>query len=199
MATHTYRLIASYTFAGQFGQNILHYQFDDASYADTQSAALALCNAFDSANTAHLQALLCTHVTINSYKSRGLNISGGFEAVKLLGGPPQGTRAGVLSNAAVGPCVVLLPTGNAKQRGRVFLPGLSDGDLIDGDITAGYRTAFNTHKVMFTQTLTLSGGGAPTATPVVYSRLPLPSTSRIVEYAILSNLPATLFRRQRPA
>lgn len=199
MATHTYRLTISYTVAAQFAQNILHYQFDDAGYADTSTAALALCNAFDAANTAGLKALLCTHVAINSYKARALNVSGGFEAVKLLAGPPNGTRGGVLSNPAVGPCVILFPTSNAKQRGRVFLPGLSDSDLIDGDITAGYRTAFNTNAHIFKDNLTLVGGGGPTANAVVYSRLPIPATSRLIEYVRLSNMAAIQKRRQRPA
>lgn len=199
MASHTYSLVASYTAGGQFCQNILHYQFDDAGFADTQSAALSLVNAFDAANTAHLRAMLCTHVSVNSYKARALDVAGGFEAVKLLAGPPFGTRAGVLSVSAVSPVIILIPNGNAKQRGRVFLPGVSDSDLVDGDFQAAFRTAVTTHAVMFVNTINLVGGGAPVASPVVYSRLPLPSTSRIVEYARLSAMAGTLRRRQRPA
>lgn len=199
MASHTYSLIATYNIGGQFGQNILHYSFDDAGFTDTQSAALSLVNAFDAANTAHLRAMLCTNVSIKSYKSRALNVAGGFEAIKLLAGPPFGTRAGNLSTSGVSPVIVLFPNGNAKQRGRVFLPGVSDSDLIDGDFTASYRNVVNINQVMFVNTITLTGGGAPVASPVVYSRLPLPSTSRIVEYARLSEMAGTLRRRQRPA
>src|SRR5580765_8092832 len=131
MAQHTYSLVASYTVGGQFAQNVLHYQFDDSSYTDTASAALALCNAFDAANTAGLRAMLCTHTSINSYKARALTAPGGFEGIKLLAGPPSGTRAGVLMVSGVGPCVILFPTANAKPRGRVFLPGISDTDLVN--------------------------------------------------------------------
>jgi len=199
MAAHTYSLVVSYTAGGQFAQNVLHYSFDDAGFSDTQSAAAALLNAFDTANTTHLRNLLCNSVSIYSYKARALNVSGGFEAIKLLAGPPAGTRTGNLSVSAVSPVVILFPNGNAKQRGRVFLPGVSDTDCIDGYFSAAYRTAFTTNAVMFKNTVTLTGGGAPVASPVVYSRKPLPATSRIVEYARLSGMAGTQRRRQRPA
>lgn len=199
MATHTYSLVVSYKVGGQFAQNVLHYSFDDAGFADTNAAAQALNNAFDTANTAKLRAMLCTAVSVLSYKSRSLSGTGGFEAVKLLAGPPTGTRGGSLSVSAVGPVIILYPVANAKQRGRVFLPGVSDSDLLDGDFQAGIRTAITTNAVMFVNTLVLTGGGAPTATPVIYSRLPLPAVSRTVEYARLSDVAGTQRRRQRPA
>jgi hypothetical protein len=158
-----------------------------------------LNNAFDTANTAHLRAMLCTNVSINSYKSRALNVAGGFEAIKLLAGPPSGLLAGALDTHAVSPVIILYPVGNAPQRGRVFLPGASDVVLIDGDWSAGFRTVVQTHRVMFVNTITLTGGGAPVASPVIYSRLPIPATSRVVEYARLSEMAGTQRRRERPA
>jgi len=199
MATHTYSLVVSYTAGGQFSQNVLHYQFDDGGYADTQSAALALVNAFDTANTTHLRSMLCNSVSVYGYRARALDVAGGFEAIKLLAGPPAGTRTGTLAVSAVSPVIILYPNANAKQRGRVFLPGISDTDLIQGEFQAAFRTAVTTHAVMFVNTLNLAGGGTPVASPVVYSRKPLPSTSRIVEYARLSNMAGTIRRRQRPA
>jgi hypothetical protein len=95
--------------------------------------------------------------------------------------------------------MILYPTGNAKQRGRVFLPGISDSDVIDGYIGTTYRGVINTNKHLFTDTLTLSGGGTPVATPVVYSRLPKPAVSRVIEYSRLSAMVGTQRRRQRPA
>lgn len=199
MAASTYSLTISYTGIGQFSQNILHYSFDDSGFTNTTAAALALCNAFDAANTTLLRNLLCNSVSIRSYKARSLSGVGGFEAVKLLAGPPAGTRTGNLSVMAVSPVAILFPIANAKPRGRVFLPGVSDADLLDGDFSSAYRTAFITNRHMFTDTLVLTGGGSPTATPVIYSRLPLPSISRTVEYVRLSEMAGTQRRRQRPA
>lgn len=132
MALHTYSLIPSYIAAGQFCQNILHYQFDDSGFTDTASAALALCNAFDTANTTHLRNLTPTTTHILSYRSRALTAPGGFEAVKLLGAI-FGLRAGNVGASAVSPVAVLFPMGNASPRGRVFLPTVSDNDLVDGE------------------------------------------------------------------
>ena len=199
MATHTYQLTVSYRCAGQFAQNILHYAFDDAGFADTQAAALALATAFDAANTTPLRGMLCVDVSILSYKARSLSGVGGFEAILLLAGPPTGTRAGNVAVSAVSPVIVLFPVGNAPQRGRVFLPGVSESDLFDGDFSTGYRTAVAARRHIYVDTLNLVGGGAPVATPVVYSRKPLPATSRTVEYARLSDMAGTLRRRQRPA
>lgn len=199
MPNNTYSLIVSYAVSQEFAQNILHYQFDDASYTDTASAALALCNAFDAANTTPLKALLSSHVSILSYKSRCLTSPGGFEGLKILAGPPTGTRAGTMQCSAVGPCIILFPSGNAKPRGRVFLPGISDTDCIDGEIQTGYLTAFGTNGHIFKDVLTLAGGATPAATPVIYSRKTTPGSSYAVEYPRLSGMVATQRRRQRPA
>jgi len=198
MAQHTYSLIPSYHVGGQFAQNILHYQFDDSGFTDTASAALALCNAFDTGNTAHLRALTLTTTQILSYKARALTAPGGFEAVKILGAI-FGTRAGNIGASAVSPVIVLFPMGNAAPRGRVFLPGVSDTDLVDGEYTSNFRTNVTNHRIMFTQTLTLTGGGSPVATPVIYSRKTTPGSSYTVEYARLSDMPGTQRRRMRPA
>jgi hypothetical protein len=198
MAAHTYSLIPSYISGGQFCQNVLHYQFDDSGFTDTVSAALALIDAFDTANSTHLKNLLNTHAQITSYKSRALTAPGGFEAIKLMAGA-FGLRAGNLGATAVSPVAVLFPTGNASPRGRVFLPGVSDTDLVNGEYTGAFRTNFTTHAVMFVNPLTLTGGGAPVATPVIYSRKTTPGSSYTVEYVRLSDLAGTQRRRQRPA
>jgi len=199
MANNTYSLTISYAPGLQFAQNVLHYQFDDSSYTDTATAALALCNSFDAANTTALRALLSTHCTLLSYKARNLTSPGGFEAVKLLAGPPVGTRAGNLATTAVSPVIVLFPTANAKPRGRVFLPGVSDADLVDGDFSAAYRTAVNTNRHIFSDVIVLAGGATPSATPVIFSRKTTPPSSYAVEYPRLSEMAGTQRRRQRPA
>jgi hypothetical protein len=198
MATNIYSLVATYTEGGQFAQNVLHYEFDDSSYSDTATAALALCNAFDTTNTTHLRNLIPTTVQIASYKGRSLTTGGGFEAIKLLGAV-FGLRTGNLSASGPSPVAVLFPLGNAKPRGRCFLPGVTDTDLVNGEYTTSFRNNFTTHAAMFTNALALSGGGSPTATPVIYHRKPAPAVGYIIEYVRLSDTVGQLFRRQRPA
>lgn len=198
MAIHTYNLIPSYNAGGQFCQNVLHYQFDDSGFTDTAAAALSLANAFDAANTTRLKNLLPTATQILSYRSRCLTQPGGFEAIKIIG-TGFGLRAGNLQVAGVSPVAVLFPTANASPRGRVFLPGVTDNDLIEGEYTSAFRTNFTTQAVMFTATLTLTGGGGPVATPVIYSRKTSPGSAYTVEYVRLSDIAGTQRRRQRPA
>lgn len=198
MAIHLYSLTASYNCGGQFCQNVLHYQFDDAGFTDTAAAALSLINAFDAANTAKLKLILPTVTQILSYRARGITMPGGFEAIKLLGAQ-FGARTGALQVAAVSPVMVLFPTGNAKPRGRVFLPGVTNTDLVDGEFTNTFRGVITTNQVMFINTINLVGGGSPVATPVIASRKTTPPSAYAIEYAMLSDLPGTQRRRQRPA
>jgi hypothetical protein len=198
VATNIYSLVVTYNAGGQFAQNVLHYQFDDSSYSDTASAALALINAFDAANTTHLKNLCPNQTNITSYKSRSLTTGGGFEAIKLLGSV-FGLRAGNLQAAAPSPVAVMFPLGNARPRGRCFLPGVTDNDLVDGEYVGAFRTNFTVHSVMFTNPLSLSGGGAPTATPIIYHRKPPPAIGYLIEYVRLSDTVGQMFRRQRPA
>jgi hypothetical protein len=198
VSTNTYSLTISYNNAGQFSQNILHFQFDDSGFTDTASAALALCNAFDTANTTHLANLLPTATHIESYRARNVTAPGGFEALKLLSGV-FGARTGNVGASAPSPVAVTFPTGNANPRGRCFLPGVTDTDMADGEFSAAYRTAFTTHSVLFKNTLTLTGGGAPVATPVIFSRKTTPGSSYTIEYVRLSDILGTQRRRQRPA
>ncbi len=198
MATHIYQIQVSYTLAGQFAQNILHYQFDDAGFSSTEGAAEALLTAFDAANTANLRAIVPIAVTLTSYKSRSVNQVGGFEAFFPLAGPVHGLRTGPIAVSGIGPCVILIPTGQDKRRGRVFIPGFTDTDVIDGRIQPGFITAFNAAKIMFTQAITLVGGGGPTATPCIFSRKPV-KLAITIGHATLCEYPATQRRRQRPA
>lgn len=118
MATHAYSLIPSYTSGGQFCQNVLHYQFDDSGYTDTAAAALALINAFDTANTTKLKNLCTVHTDILSYRSRNLTLGGGFEAIKLLSGV-SGLRTGNLGATAPSPCAVLFRRERQANAGDV--------------------------------------------------------------------------------
>jgi hypothetical protein len=197
MALHTYRLVITGSLSNQFWQNILHYQFDDGGYGSTEAAGLALCNAWNTANMAGYRSILTTTVKIMSLKARALNSVGGFEALLPFTPFLTGVIGGTVQVSGVGPLVILLPINNQKQRGRMFLPGIADTDCVDGILTTGYIGTFNAAGHIFADTLSLTGGGSPTATPVVYSKGP-PPVSRKIQYAKLSPLVATQRRRQKP-
>ncbi len=197
MATHTYSLVISYNCSNQFCQNVLHYEFDDIGFATTAAAALQLCTDWDTNNTAALRSILSTGTKLLSLKARALNISGGFEGFKPYAPGTAGVIAGNQQCAGVGALVLLLPIGNAKQKGKVFIPGVPDSDCLNGDLTAGYLGTFASAATAFEAPFSLTAGGSPTATPVVYSKGP-PPISRHVQYAKMQPMIATLKRRLRP-
>lgn len=196
MANHTYQLTIAYNVGGQFAANVLHYNFDDAGFGSTSLAAKGLCDGFNAANLTALKAVLSAHVTLLSFRARAINVVGGFEGQLIIGAGNVGARPGNLSAAGIGPCVIFYPVGNGAQRGRMFLPGVSDTDLVDGIFTAAYKTVVAANMTTIITPFAVVGGGGPTATPVIWSRKLLqPFTIAASQLSIAA---AQVRRRQRP-
>lgn len=170
MATRTYQLILSFNSAGQFAQSIWHYQFDDAGFVTTKSAALALINAFDAARRTTLRGALPTDTTLISYRSRLLGSVGGFNAFLPISATNAGTRAGTQSASALNPVVVHYPLTPSHGRGKWFIPGVSETDIESGRFTANYGGVIESICTTLFDPLTLTGGGGPTATFGWFSR-----------------------------
>lgn len=197
MATHVYQMSINYNVGGQFASNILHFSFDDAGFSTTAAAAKGLCQGWDAANRTALRNMLSSHVTILSYRARALQVPGGFEGQLLLAAANTGNRAGNLMAAAVGPCSILYPTGQDKRRGRVFWPGVSDTDCVDGIFTAAYAGVVQTSMNAIITVFAAVGGGAPTVQPVIWSRRSLVALN--IGASQLSPMVAQVRRRQLPA
>lgn len=198
MATSTYRLTISYNCAGQFAQNVLHYDFDDSLFADTVKAAAALNTAFNTHVSGPLKDALSSHVQILSYKSRKISSHGGFEAVLLGNVGDVGNRTGDLSASGVAPYVRFITNAIPPISGRMFLPGVSDTDCVAGFLQSAYFTDLTALANVLDDNLTLTGGGSPTATPVVYSTSPI-KISTPIHIAVPSPIVSTQRKRQRPA
>lgn len=197
MATSTYRLTISYNSAGQFAQNVLHYDFDDSLYSSTIAAADALNTSFNAHVSGDLKAALSVHTQILSYKSRKATGGGGFEAVLLGVTTDVGTRAGDLSASGLAPMIRFVSNAAPTVTGRIFLPGISDSDVSDGFIQSAYFTDLTNLADKLDDSLTLAGGGAPTAVPVILSRKPV-VVSAPIHIAVPSPILSTQRKRQRP-
>jgi len=198
VATNTYRLTISYNTAGQFAQNVLHYSFDDVGFATTVAAANALNNAFSTHCTGALKDALSLHTQILSYKSRLVSAHGGFEAVKLGVAGDVGNRTGDLSASGLAPLIRFICNGVPAKSGRMFLPGVSDDDVTDSFLTAAFFTDLQDLANVLDDTFVLTGGGAPTATPVLRTHQPVVDSIPIA-VAVPATYLATQRRRQRPA
>jgi len=196
MAQNIYSLALNFNTAGQFATNVHHWEFDDSGFGTTQAAAQALITAWLAAKKAALVAMLPSDVTLLSLRSRRVTSVGGFEGFTLVTSGNVGTRSGTQSASGLAPVVVFYPTANGKQRGRWFLPGVSELDCQDGIFTEAYKTAIATQVSTIVANLTLTGGGGPAAGMVIYCRVP--KTGLLLHAALLSNLLGTQRRRQLP-
>jgi len=198
VAVHTYRLTISYNTAGQFAQNVLHYSFDDGAFTTSIAAANALINAWNTHCTGPLKDALSVHTQILSYKARLVVAHGGFEAVKLGVAGDIGTRAGDLSASGLAPMIRFITNQTPPVTGRMFLPGISDDDCAESFLSAAYQTDLASLANVLDDPITLVGGGAPVATPVILTHQPIVDSIPIV-VAVPATYLATQRRRQRPA
>lgn len=198
MSANVYALTVTYNAGGQFAQNVLKYQFDDAGYTDTASAANALILAWQASKLAALMNICPTAVTAVSLKARSITTGGGFESVVLLSSGNVGLRSGAMQATGVCPVGIWAGANNAKARGKTFIPGVADGDLVDGIYATSFINAFVTWQTAQLGSLVLTGGGSPTATFGIYQRKPVPSFIAATS-GRLAPIPGTLLRRQRPA
>lgn len=196
MSLNTYSLIPSFTTAGQFAQCVWHYQFDDAGFTTTKSAAEALQIAWDTANRTNLRAILPSNCVLNSYKGSCVSSPGGFEAFTPVTSSNAGTRTGQQSAAGINPCIIHYPVNLSLGRGRTFLPGVSESDCVTGIWTSSFRSAVQGVLTTLFDPITLTGGGGPTAT-FGYFRRPQKVFVALVN-SILSENVATQRRRMRP-
>lgn len=198
MAQQTYSLIASYTAGGQFAQNVWHWQFDDAGFVSTKTAAQALQSAFVTlGRKTSLLSILPTDVTINSLKGGRVSSPGGFDAFSPLVAPHVGTRAGTMSASGLAPCLIHYPINLSLGRGRTFLPGVSELDVDDGIYTSGFRGAVSSALANLFDNMVLTGGGGPTAV-FGYFRRPQKVFVALPNTELSENL-GQQKRRMRPA
>lgn len=195
--SEVYRLTIAYNVKGQFATNSLYYQFLDSGYATTQAAANALLTRFDSVNTSMLQGMLPDSTQILSYRARRVSSSGGFEAIQFPISPLFGTRTGALMAAAVGPCIIGFPTNNGPVRTKMFIPGVTVDDCVDGVLQNSFKNAMATILGSIFDDLTLAGGGTPVASTVGWHHGPPAVVTDIFAYR-MSDTVATQRRRQRP-
>lgn len=198
MAIHTYQMAINYNAGGQFASNILHFTMDDGGFTTTAAAATGLCQGWDNANRVRLKNMLPAAVTLLSYRARAVNVAGGFEGGVLLPAGQVGARAGSMNAAGVGPVVILYPTGNGPQRGRIFLPGITENDADDGMISEPLKTVITTSMSGIITSFPTVGGGVVAVQPVIYHRKAPPATFNIA-LSQVSMMIGQIRRRQLPA
>lgn len=197
MADQVYQFVVSYTCGGQFCQTVHHFRFEDGGFDSTFSAAEALNTAMNASRKGVLITVLPTSTTITSFKSRRVTGGGGLEAILNQTAGNVGTRAGTISLSGAAPCVIGFPAlPTTRKRARMFLPGVSETDLVDGIFSVSYKAAVEGAFGTLFDPIALTGGGAPTATYVI-KQVTAGASIPITDWE-LSTICGTIRRRQVP-
>lgn len=196
MASHIYSTAIASIVAGQFCVSVQHWQTDDAGFATSQQCATAINNAWVAAKKTAWRACHPTDSILLSLTTTRVTGGGGFKSVGFFTGSNAGTRTGATSASGLAPCFIINGVLNSKKRGRLFLHGVSEADVIDGVFTAAYRTAVNTNMDTVFDSMTLTGGGGLGCDSVIYDRVH--KTAVLTDTHALSDMLGTIRRRQRP-
>lgn len=129
MAADIHMLGLHYNCGFQPAMNVLHFISTVDSSTDPDQDSAELVDAFIATIQPALLACLPENVQLIGYKARRINNTGGpTYSAPIAGG--TGTRPGLFSAGAIGPCINWgYFTGIRWRTGRTFLPGVSDDDL----------------------------------------------------------------------
>lgn len=155
--------------AGQFGENVLHFQETAGSGTDPLADAEALIDGFTAAIETSYLACFATDFELTAYRAKRVSPMGGPAAITPRTASP-GTTTGVSYAASIGACLIsnyLESTTSKFRTGRIFMPS-SPSLYIEGNaIQSAYVTKLNTFGGNLTTTF---GTGSYTWQFGIYSR-----------------------------
>lgn len=179
MATETYELRVQGLAGMQYVENVLHFQGSGLTANDTLGNGQLLINAW----TAHLHSFWLAMAPISYYVQ--------LLTTRRVSATPSGevndqflpfTQPGVRGSSLVAnnacPSVFLTPSMGTKTGGKVFLPCVGVGDIINNGYAAGYLTAIGN---FFNPAISGVVSGGSTWTLCIFSRK-LGSTSTAVSF-----------------
>lgn len=134
--------------AGEPAEMILHFEGDAANAGDPVTLAQQAIPAIQTVWQADLMAALPDDFVLAGYKARRVNNTGGPTAALPVAGINGGRGANSVSSGQ-GPVLILnyfdsVGVPNRWRTGRIFLPGIADGDLVQNVLQAGLEGALTT-------------------------------------------------------
>lgn len=197
MAVQLYQMVLSYNSSGQFCQNVLHWRFDDAGFANTWQAAQDLIGTWSNANINVLRDIWSDETTALSIKGRRVTGGGGFEAIENYAPPVAGQWAASSQVSGLATVIVFYPLDESRSRSKMFIPGVPIDALVNGKWTAAFKAAVTaTLNFGVFADFSLTGGGTPNAEHVIPGTTA--ANSKSISEIRLSQTPGTMRRRQRP-
>jgi len=145
MATEAYALKIGATLGGAWVENVLHYLVDNDTDLINFSMAQRLVNAWDaSVKTAWLGTLPSAYI-LQWVEARRSSAGGGRSWwIEYPNSATFGSLGTTTSGLQTAPIIKLYPGMGFDTQGRVYMPGISEAQLVDNEIFATYRTAIDT-------------------------------------------------------
>lgn len=199
MPIEFYQSVHSYICAGQYAANVLHWQLDNTGSTDDWEAARQIALDMVTPITGLVQKFVdCmpANCFASSLRVRRVAPTGGntapilFAALDFPGAFPAEVE---ISSFQESGCLILLPDSAAGLFGRVFVPGVPEGQVINGRFSNAYETAINDLKDKIVVGGTVAAG---IYLPVVFNRTTL--TGPVVQNGYLSIKVGTQDRRRVP-
>lgn len=197
MASDIYALQLYFAVAQQPAMIVWHFRNKETEVASSpDNDCRAIITSMVSTIEPALLGCIPESVTLNGYKCRRVNNSGGMTV--SLPRSQAGTRTGTFSSSAIGPCLIwgYQKAGGGWAAGRTFLPGCSEADIDHNVFIAGLRTNITALIVALLQSPALPTSGAPGYDFVIYS--PTHNAASGVETGTLSGKPGVQNKRMRP-
>ncbi len=168
MAIETYELRICGTHMGSYNECVMHYQGTGTDPADTMSAGRSLIAGFVANCEAQWLAALPPTYEIRQYQARRVVPVFSAVAKETYGiGVAPGTRGATGSAMQLCPAIDLIPAMGTKSMGRIFLPAVAQGDIVQNVYAAGYSTIITT---LITALLTAFSNAGIAWVKVVLSR-----------------------------
>lgn len=147
MANEVFEVILTGRIGGNFCQTVLHFKHTTGASGGPYALAKEIGN--DMNTTGKLVEAYCgmlpEQYVMTSLRVRQIGPSGG-PTYYIIGGTlylAQGQREGEISLASNAPLIIWIPTVLPAKTGRIFLPGVSEDDITNGDLSAGLIAAMD--------------------------------------------------------
>lgn len=145
MAIETFELRVCGVHMSEFVENVIHFQGTGTDPNDTYTAGKSLVDGWiANIETAWLAAMPATY-EIRQYQARRVLVSPSAVYRKTFA---HGTKVGTAGSAGESlqlcPCLLFVPPLGTKSLGKLFLPAVTQGSIVNNVYSAGYQTIITT-------------------------------------------------------
>ena len=194
VANEVYQLAIQGFLNSNWRENVMCFRGTGVDTNDTKKASKDLIDAWSLHIRSNFLALLPNTYILQNMMCKRVSPFGSFSSRLILeSGLFSGTTSAPATTQQCCPSIFMVPAMGVKSGGKIFLPGISQGDITNNAFTAGYNTRINTFMSSMT---TGFAGTLYTWQLVIFSRKL--NTNSIVQSWHLSPFIGFVRKRQWP-